>query len=130
MSGAPSEFVECALPLFQPVPRYRARPVIAQPGTHTHTHTHLLMHARAMHVRMCVSMRRQVYGELAGLPILPGCTPTACKPKYMARVGQGSVHAQVRAHPVPPQRKTDWGVCLKTPAEGEGPPGVPPACCQ
>ena len=38
----------------------------------------------------------QVYGSLAGRPILPGCVPLACKATYSAFVQQGTIHIQVR----------------------------------
>ena len=37
-----------------------------------------------------------VYGNLAGKPIIPGCEPCSCLPKYYVSNGQGSLHAQVK----------------------------------
>lgn len=36
----------------------------------------------------------KIYGTLAGMPILPACVPTTCKPTVKASVLQGSVHVQ------------------------------------
>ncbi|GAX81306.1 hypothetical protein CEUSTIGMA_g8737.t1 [Chlamydomonas eustigma] len=37
----------------------------------------------------------RVYGSLAGKPILPGCEPVTCLPRYNVSNGEGTIHAQV-----------------------------------